>query len=130
MTLVRIDLVAGRRSPTQVRALADVAHKVLVDTFDIPVSHRYQIVTEHSPEHLLVGDSNLCFDRTEDIVVIHVVAPEVSVHQKQAMFRRMAQKLYDSAGLSQDDLVISVVENTGADWSFGHGVVQFSEKHL
>jgi hypothetical protein len=46
------------------------------------------------------------------------------------MYRALAERLQQRTGLDPHDLIISVTENTRADWSFGEGVAQFLEGHL
>jgi hypothetical protein len=43
MPLVRIDIVKGVRSPAQVKKLADVVQRVLLDHFNAPPRDRYQV---------------------------------------------------------------------------------------
>jgi phenylpyruvate tautomerase PptA (4-oxalocrotonate tautomerase family) len=43
MPLVRIDIVKGVRSPEQVKKLADVVQRVLLDHFNAPPGDRYQV---------------------------------------------------------------------------------------
>lgn len=49
MTLVRIDVIEGRRSPVQLEILADTVHSTIVEVFGTAVTERYQIITEHRP---------------------------------------------------------------------------------
>jgi hypothetical protein len=50
--------------------------------------------------------------------------------QKKALYAALAEQLEARGGLAPTDLVISVVENTPADWSFGLGRAQFLEGDL
>lgn len=43
MPLVKIDVIKGRRSPTQLRALADVVQSVMLQDFKAPPKDRYQV---------------------------------------------------------------------------------------
>lgn len=57
----------------------------------------------------------------------------VAIHterQKVAFYRRLAEKLRTDCGISPDDLIVSLVENSDADWSFGRGRAQFLTKDL
>jgi phenylpyruvate tautomerase PptA (4-oxalocrotonate tautomerase family) len=44
MSLVRIDVVGGRRTPEQVRLLADTVQEVMLDVFAAPPRDRYQVI--------------------------------------------------------------------------------------
>lgn len=50
--------------------------------------------------------------------------------QKEKFYKLLAERLHDRCGVSRDDLIVSIVENSDADWSFGHGQAQFLTKEL
>ena len=64
MPLVRIDVVEGRRSPEQLRLLADTVQEVMLDVFAAPPRDRYQVLTEHRPGQLIREDTGLGIERT------------------------------------------------------------------
>jgi phenylpyruvate tautomerase PptA (4-oxalocrotonate tautomerase family) len=127
--LVRIDVVAGR-SPEGLKALADTVHGVMLDVFAAPPGDRYQVLTEHPPGHLLLEDTGLGFERTDDVVLVQVVQQGRSADQKRALYRTLADRLRDRHGIAPTDLVVSVTENRREDWSFGLGRAQFLEGDL
>jgi hypothetical protein len=45
-------------------------------------------------------------------------------------YAALASSLESRAGVSPSDLIVSVVANTNADWSFGLGRAQFLEGDL
>ena len=47
-----------------------------------------------------------------------------------AAYRRLAERLKAEVGLEPTDLIVSVVANERADWSFGLGRAQFLEGDL
>jgi hypothetical protein len=53
-----------------------------------------------------------------------------SPRQKKALYAALASSLESRAGVSPSDLIVSVVANTNADWSFGLGRAQFLEGDL
>lgn len=42
----------------------------------------------------------------------------------------LAENLEATCGLSPDDLIVALMENTDADWSFGRGRAQFLTNKL
>ena len=72
MPIVYYDVVRGR-SPDQIRALLDSAQAALVEAFEIPERDRYQLVTEHSRGEMIIQDNGLGIERSENIVVIHLI---------------------------------------------------------
>jgi phenylpyruvate tautomerase PptA (4-oxalocrotonate tautomerase family) len=130
MPLVRIDVIEGRRTPVELRRLADAVQDVMLDVFAAPPGDRYQVVTEHRPGQLICEDTGLGIDRTDDLVVLQVFQQGRSEEQKRALYAGLARQLEESTGLAPSDLVVSVATNTREDWSFGLGRAQFLEGDL
>lgn len=129
MPLVRIDLVEGR-DPAAVRRLADVVQEVLEEVFAAPPRDRYQVIDEHPSGHLVLQDTGLGFERTDDRVLVQVFQQGRSPEQKQALYARLAHRLEADCGVAPTDLVVSVAANGREDWSFGLGRAQFLEGDL
>jgi phenylpyruvate tautomerase PptA (4-oxalocrotonate tautomerase family) len=129
MPLVRIDVIEGR-TDEQLRALADGVHDAVLKFFAAPPGDRYQIIDEHPRGRMLIEDTGLGIDRTDDVVVIHVTQQGRSEEQKKALYAGLASVLEERVGLSPSDLVVSVSENGRADWSFGLGRAQFLDGDL
>ena len=129
MPLVRIDVVEGRE-PDELRRLADVVQEVLEEVFAAPARDRYQVVDEHRSSHLVLQDTGLGFERTDDRVLVQVFQQGRSEEQKKALYARLAQRLGSECGVAPTDLVVSVAANSREDWSFGLGRAQFLEGDL
>ena len=125
MPLVHIHVVENRRTPEQLRRVADVVQDVLLEHFAAPPRDRYQLISEHKPGQIIAEDTGLGLDRTDDIVVIQIVQQGRTREQKQRMYRELADRLRAEISSAPTDLIVSVVENTREDWSFGNGVAQF-----
>jgi phenylpyruvate tautomerase PptA (4-oxalocrotonate tautomerase family) len=124
MPLVRIDVQQGR-TPSALRALADIVQEVMLEVFAAPPRDRYQVITEHPVGHLIVEDTGLGLTRTDGVVVIQIFQQGRSTEQKQAAYAQLADRLAAADLVTPEDLIISVVENDRADWSFGLGRAQF-----
>jgi phenylpyruvate tautomerase PptA (4-oxalocrotonate tautomerase family) len=130
MPLVRIDVIEGRRTPEQLRLLADTVQDVMLDVFAAPPRDRYQIITEHRPGQLICEDTGLDLERTEDLVVLQVFQQGRSEEQKRALYAGLAKRLEAATDLTPSDLIVSVMGNSREDWSFGLGRAQFLEGDL
>ncbi|WP_432547330.1 tautomerase family protein [Kineococcus sp. SYSU DK004] len=124
MPLLRFDLVAGR-TPEELRSLLDAAHAAVLEAFEVPAGDRYQVVHQHPAEELVVEDTGLGITRTRDVVLLQVTSRPRPVEQKQRFHRLLTEHLQRSCGTDPADVVVSLVENSDADWSFGHGRAQF-----
>lgn len=124
MPLLKFDVIEGRNDQ-QLKALLDVTHQAVVEAFEVPASDRYQCVSQHRAGELVLHDTGLGYPRSADVVLLTVISRPRSQAQKTGFYRLLAEKLHAECGLSPDDLIVSLVENTDADWSFGQGRAQF-----
>jgi hypothetical protein len=124
MPLIRIESAAGR-SQEEITALLDAAHRAVLSAFKVPERDRYQIYQEHPEAHFIVQDTGLGIPRTKNVVVITVISRPRSQEMKQAFYRDLCRELKASCGIEPSDVVVSIVTNSDADWSFGDGTAQF-----
>ena len=130
MPLVHIHVTEARRTPAQLRRLADTVQQVMREYFAAPDRDRYQIITEHKPGQIIAEDTGLGFERTDDIVILQIFQQGRTRDHKQAAYRALADRLQDQTGLKPSDLIVSIVETAREDWSFGNGIAQFVEGRL
>ncbi|WP_104044050.1 tautomerase family protein [Arthrobacter sp. ZGTC412] len=124
MPLVRIDLVEGRTTD-QTRELADAIHQAIVETYRIPERDRFQIITEHPAQHIIAQDAGLGFERTTNVVIIHIFTQRGrSDEDKQALYKAVHDNLVVT-GLAPEDIFVGYTENGPQDWSFSHGQAQY-----
>ena len=124
MPLVRIDVQEGR-TPEELRKLADTVQEVMLDVFAAPPRDRYQIITEHPKGHVIAEDTGLGLERSEGIEIIQIFQQGRSNEQKVAMYAELAKRLEAECEVRPEDLIVSVMANRHADWSFGMGQAQF-----
>jgi len=129
MPLLKFDIIQGR-TDEQLRTLLDGAHQAMVQAFDVPFSDRYQSVTQHRVGELILHDTGLGYSRSANVVLLTVISRPRSQAQKVEFYRLLAEQLQVDCDLSPDDLIVSLVENTDADWSFGRGRAQFLTAEL
>jgi phenylpyruvate tautomerase PptA (4-oxalocrotonate tautomerase family) len=129
MPLVRIDVQEGQ-TLERLRRLADTVHEVMLEVFAAPPRDRYQIITEHPAGRIIAQDTGLGFERTERVTVIQIFQQGRTVEQKRRAYAELASRLEKECGIAPTDLIVSVVGNERADWSFGLGRAQFLEGDL
>ncbi|ACK83266.1 tautomerase family protein [Methylorubrum extorquens] len=124
MPLMRFDLIEGR-SDAELKALLDAAYEAMLEAFQVPPGDRYQIVTEHKPSRMIVEDTGLDIPRTRNVVVVQMITRPRGREKKELFYRLLTEKLQAACGIAPADVMVSTVENTDEDWSFGHGRAQF-----
>jgi phenylpyruvate tautomerase PptA (4-oxalocrotonate tautomerase family) len=124
MPLLRFDVIEGR-DEKELKALLDATHRAMLEAFGVPERDRYQIVHQHPAHEMIIEDTGLGFERSKDLVIISVTSKKRTEDQKQALYRLIVKELGESCGIQPNDIMISIVENGNADWSFGMGEAQF-----
>ncbi|WP_129729704.1 tautomerase family protein [Ectobacillus funiculus] len=124
MPLIRFDVIEGRDKES-LKSLLDASHRAMVKAFGVPERDRYQIVHQHPAHELIIEDTGLGFERSENVVIISVTSKQRTEEQKQTLYQLLVQELGESCGIEPNDIMVSIVTNGDADWSFGFGEAQF-----
>jgi len=126
MPLVRISLREGKPE-TYRRALADGIHRAMVDAINVPPLDRFQVIAEHPAETMIYDPVYLGIIRSDDVVFVQITLNAGrSTEQKRALYARMAELLGVNRGLRPQDLLISLVDVSRDNWSFGNGEAQYA----
>lgn len=124
MPLIKIHIQEGRPAEG-IDLLLDTVHEAMLFAFRVPERDRYQLLFEHKPSHLRALDTGLGFERTEKFVMLEVTSRPRSRSEKLSFYQELTARLGEKCGISACDVMVSFVENTDEDWSFGGGVAQF-----
>jgi phenylpyruvate tautomerase PptA (4-oxalocrotonate tautomerase family) len=124
MPLIRFDLIKGR-TDKEIADLLDAAHEAMLAAFHVPMRDRYQIVQEHEASRLRIEDTGLGLERTDQVVIVQVTSRPRTTEEKQNFYRLLCEALQKNCGIVPSDVMVSIVENTDVDWSFGNGEAQF-----
>jgi|SRR5271154_6700408 len=124
MPLVRFDALEGR-TDNEIKNLLDAAHRAMLSAFHVPERDRYQIYHEHPPARLVAEDTGLGITRTRNLVIVSVTSRERTQEMKQKFYTELCRELKDSCAIDPSDVIVSIVTNSSADWSFGNGRAQF-----
>jgi phenylpyruvate tautomerase PptA (4-oxalocrotonate tautomerase family) len=127
MPFVRIFLRAGT-TPEYRKALGDGVHRALVEAIAIPPDDRFQVISEHAAADLIYDLQYLGVQRSDRIVFVQITMSQGrKPQQKRKLFKRMAEILEESPGLARQDLLVSVLETSWENWSFGNGEAQYMD---
>jgi phenylpyruvate tautomerase PptA (4-oxalocrotonate tautomerase family) len=125
MPLTRVSLRKGKPAAYR-RAILEGLYLAMRETYDVPEEDRFMTITEHDEDDFLFSPSYLGIARSDDLVIIQLTASNTrNVEQKQALFRRIVERLATNPGLRPEDVFINLVEVMPANWSFGNGVAQY-----
>ncbi|AND67860.1 4-oxalocrotonate tautomerase [Dyella thiooxydans] len=126
MPLVRISLRRGKPA-AHLAALRNGVYEAMRETFGVPEDDRFILVHQHDPAEFDCDPQYLGIERSDDLVIVQIVCNNSrTMAQKQAFYRRVAEKLATAPGLRPEDVFINLVETARENWSFGNGVAQYA----
>lgn len=128
MPLVRIDLPEGKPAPYRA-TLGEVVYQAMRATLNVPEDDRFQIISEHPADALVIDPTYLGIQRTTECVIIQVTLNEGrTLEMKQAFYRAVVDGLHRELALRREDVFINLVEVRKENWSFGNGEAQYADR--
>lgn len=124
MPLIKIDMIK-RRSKEEILDILDISYNVMLETFDAPLGDRYQIVNQHEDYEMQILDTGLGVERTNEVLVFTLITRPRTKEQKTNFYSKLVEQLNKNLNLREEDIMISLVENSDEDWSFFKGEAQF-----
>ncbi len=103
------------------RAIGDGVHEALVAQANVPADDRFQVLNRLDRDQIVSHPSYGGVSRSEDVVFIEITLNAGrTVEIKKNLYADIARRL-ETAGVRPDDVLISLVEVTKENWSFGGG---------
>jgi 4-oxalocrotonate tautomerase len=125
--LTRIDVATDTPADTVI-AISDVVYQAMLDTANVPLHDKFQIINRHSADELVYPvEGYLGLNYTPHIVFIQVTwNAGRTVEVKKAFYQAVAEGIHARTGLRKEDVWISLVDVKLEDWSFGNGEMQYA----
>lgn len=121
MPLVRITLRKGK-TPEFLRDMSNAVHDALVATANVPADDRFHVIEEVEHDHLVAHPTYGGVERSENVVLVQITLNAGrTVDVKRALYADIARRLQESVDVRPDDVLVSLVEVTRENWSFGGG---------
>ena len=125
MPLARISFMKGKPAGFG-ESVGTIVYEAMVETIDVPRNDRFQVITEHDRTGLVYDPDYLGIKRGDGFVVIQITLTEGrGVKPKQALYKRIAERLAAELGVRPEDVFINLVEVKKENWSFGNGIAQY-----
>ena len=120
MPLVKI-YAPKTRSAQDLRKISDGVQDALVAHANVPANSRFYLFIRLERDEIVADPSYGGVTRSENLVVIEITLNfGRTVEVKKALYAGIASRL-ESAGVRPDDVIISLIEVTKENWSFGGG---------
>jgi phenylpyruvate tautomerase PptA (4-oxalocrotonate tautomerase family) len=127
MPLARIDLIEGQSTDHR-ETVGEVVYDAMIEILNVPKGDRFQVITEHPARGFIFDPDYLGIHRSKDCVFIQVTLNAGrTVDQKSAFYKAIADGLHERLRLRRQDVLISLVEVSKENWSFGNGVAQYAK---
>jgi 4-oxalocrotonate tautomerase len=127
MPLVRVAL-SQDLTDAQVAAIGDAVHQSLVQTFGVPPTDRFQVLTRHPRAELVCTPEYLGIEHGPRVAFVQIACNEGrSLEQKKALYARIAASIAEAGAVGAADVIVNIVEVKKENWSFGNGVAQYAE---
>lgn len=126
MPLARIEIPSGK-SPQFKQTVGDIVYDALVNVLGAPKDDRFQIITEHGRDALIMDPTYLGIERSADAMIIQITLNEGrTTNLKKAFYQRVADDLHRLADVRKEDVFINLIEVKRENWSFGNGIAQYA----
>lgn len=126
MPLVRITLRKGK-SAEYLREISDCVHNALVAEANVPADDRFHVIEEVDAERLIAHPTYAGMERSESVIFVQIILNAGrTVEVKKALYADMVRRMEEAVDVRPDDVLISLVEVTKENWSFGKGLATYA----
>ena len=127
MPLVRVTLRKGKSSEF-LREAGNAIHEALVAQANVPADDRFQIFDEVEADRLIAHPSYGGVERSEGLMIIEITLNAGrTVEIKRNLYADIVARLGRAVDVRPDDVLISLVEVTKENWSFGKGIATYAQ---
>jgi phenylpyruvate tautomerase PptA (4-oxalocrotonate tautomerase family) len=120
MPLVKI-YAPKTKSAQDLRRISDGVQDALVAHANVPANSRFYLFIRLERDEIVADPSYGGVTRSENVIFIEITLNAGrTLEVKKALYAGIASRL-QSAGVRPDDVVISLIEVTKENWSFGGG---------
>ena len=128
MPFVRIDL--SKKHPDGfAQQVGDIIFQVMREHINVPEDDKFQVITRHDTDELVIPKSYLGIEYSEGIIFIQVTLNEGrTTDMKKAFYKAICESLVNKLKVRPQDIMINLVEVNKENWSFGNGEMQYAPK--
>jgi 4-oxalocrotonate tautomerase len=125
MPLAKIHVVEGRYDEARIAKVSGAVQAALMNTLRVPPEDFYQLIFEFPNKRFLHTPSFVGMHYTDDLIVLEITFIQGRTKETRlALLKDINARVAAAAGLSPDDLLITLYEIPGENISFGQGEAQ------
>jgi 4-oxalocrotonate tautomerase len=128
MPFVRIDL--SKKHPEGfAQEVGKVVYDVMRQCINVPEDDKFQVITRHDDNELVIPKTYLGIEYSERIIFIQVTLNEGrTTEMKKKFYKAVCDGLAGKLKVRPQDIFINLVEVNKENWSFGNGEMQYAPK--
>jgi 4-oxalocrotonate tautomerase len=125
MPLAKIHVVEGRYDEDRLAKVSGAVQAALINTLHVPPEDFFQLIFEFPKERFLHTPSFVGMRYSDDLIILDLTF--IAGRPKEmrlALLKDINTRVAAAAGVSRDDLMITLYEAPGENFSFGRGDAQ------
>jgi phenylpyruvate tautomerase PptA (4-oxalocrotonate tautomerase family) len=125
MPLAKIHVTEGRYDQARISTVSGAVQAALMNTLRVPPEDFYQLIFQLPKNRLLHTPSFVGMHYTDDLIMLDVTFIQGrSKETRLALLKDINTRVAAAAGVSPDDMLITLYEMPGENISFGQGEAQ------
>jgi hypothetical protein len=125
MPLAKIHVVEGRYDESRIAKVSGAIQAALMNTLRIPPEDFYQLIFEFPKHRFRHTTSFVGMHYTDDLIVLDVTFIQGRPKETRlSLLKDINTRVAAAAGVSPDDMLITLYEVPGENISFGQGEAQ------
>jgi 4-oxalocrotonate tautomerase len=125
MPLAKIHVVEGRYNQARIAEVSGAIQAALMNTLRVPPDDVYQLIFELPKNRFLHTPSFVGMHYTDDLIILDVSFIQGRPKETRlALLKDIHTRVATAAGVSPDDIMITLYEVPGENISFGQGEAQ------
>jgi len=125
MPLAKIHVLQGRYDDELLDRVSHAVQAALMNTLGVPPEDFYQLIFEFSKQHFRHTPTFVGMHYSDDLIILDVTFIEGRPPETRlALLKDINSRIVAEAGISPDDLMITLYEAPGVNFSFGRGEAQ------
>ena len=125
MPLAKIHILEGRYDEARIAKVSAAVQSALMNTLRVPSEDFYQLIFEMPKNRLLHTASFVGMHYTDDLIILDISFIQGRPKETRlALLKDVNTRIATAAGVSPDDIMITLYEVPGENISFGRGEAQ------
>jgi hypothetical protein len=125
MPLAKIHVLEGRYDEARLGKVSSAVQDGLISALGIPSEDFFQIIHVLPPRQFRHTASFLGLNYSDDLIVLEITFISGRPKEKRlGLLKALNDAVVSAAGISPDDLLITLYETPGENISFGRGLAQ------